>query len=201
MAKASDNLFPYLHLVPAAAPSSPAAGAERVYLDSADGKLKRKDSSGTVTTIEGGGSSTPAFVGVKAYHSAAQSIPNNATTALLLNSEEYDTDSFHDTSTNTSRLTVPSGKGGYYLLQGGSSGPATAQVSTEFMFRKNGATFIRSAVGGAGDGHVNASAVVNLSATDYVELVCYQSSGSAQNIGNATGNDNQTWAAATLLGV
>jgi hypothetical protein len=57
MAKASDNLFPYVHVVPAAAPASPAAGSQRLYLDSADSnKLKRKDSSGTVVSIEGGGS-------------------------------------------------------------------------------------------------------------------------------------------------
>lgn len=56
MAKASDNLYPYVHLVPAAAPASPSAGSQRIYLDSGDSnKLKRKDSSGTVTTIEGGG--------------------------------------------------------------------------------------------------------------------------------------------------
>lgn len=62
MAKASDNLFPYVHLVPAAAPSSPAAGSQLLYLDSGDSnKLKRKDSSGTVTAIEGtaGSSFTP----------------------------------------------------------------------------------------------------------------------------------------------
>lgn len=58
MAKASANLFPYVHLVPAAPPTSPATGAERVYLDSGDGnKLKRKNSAGTVVTIEGGGGS------------------------------------------------------------------------------------------------------------------------------------------------
>jgi hypothetical protein len=56
MAKASANLFPYVHLVPAAAPASPAVGSQRLYLDSADSnKLKRKDSSGVVTTVEGGG--------------------------------------------------------------------------------------------------------------------------------------------------
>lgn len=58
MAKASDNVFPYLHVAPAAAPASPSAGSQRLYLDSADGnKLKRKDSAGTVVTIEGGGGS------------------------------------------------------------------------------------------------------------------------------------------------
>ena len=55
MAKASDNVYPYVHVAPAAAPSSPAAGSQRLYLDSGDSnKLKRKDSSGTVVTIEGG---------------------------------------------------------------------------------------------------------------------------------------------------
>lgn len=59
MAKASDNVFPYVHVAPAAAPSSPSAGSERLFLDSADGnKLKRKDSSGTVVTIEGGSALT-----------------------------------------------------------------------------------------------------------------------------------------------
>lgn len=59
MAKASDNVFPYVHVAPAAAPASPSAGSQRLYLDSADGnKLKRKDSSGTVTTIEGAAGGT-----------------------------------------------------------------------------------------------------------------------------------------------
>ena len=65
MAKASDNVFPYVHVSPAAAPSSPSAGSQRLYLDSADGnKLKRKDSSGTVTTIEGGGATYTTYTPV-----------------------------------------------------------------------------------------------------------------------------------------
>jgi hypothetical protein len=60
MAKASDNVFPYVHVAPAAAPASPSAGSERLFLDSGDGnKLKRKNSSGTVTTIEGGSAAVP----------------------------------------------------------------------------------------------------------------------------------------------
>lgn len=53
--RASDNPFPSVLVVPGTAPASPAAGQQRLYLDSADGnKLKRKDSAGTVTTIESG---------------------------------------------------------------------------------------------------------------------------------------------------
>jgi hypothetical protein len=53
---ASDNPFPSLLVTEGSAPSSPAAGKQRVYIDSADHKLKRKNSSGTVTVIESSGS-------------------------------------------------------------------------------------------------------------------------------------------------
>jgi len=49
---ASDNPFPSFLVTEGSAPSSPAAGKQRLYIDSADHKLKRKNSSGTVTTIE-----------------------------------------------------------------------------------------------------------------------------------------------------
>lgn len=63
MAKASDNVFPYIHLAPAAAPASPASGSQRLYLDSADGnKPKLKDSAGVVTTIGGSGGGALAYV-------------------------------------------------------------------------------------------------------------------------------------------
>lgn len=56
MAKASDNVFPYIHLAPAAAPSAPAAGSQRLYLDSGDSnKPKLKDSAGVVTALGGSG--------------------------------------------------------------------------------------------------------------------------------------------------
>lgn len=56
MAKASDNVFPKLIVSEGSAPASPSAGQQKLYIDSADHKLKRKDSSGTVTTIENSGS-------------------------------------------------------------------------------------------------------------------------------------------------
>src|ERR1051326_8886897 len=53
MVKASDNEFPSLLILEGSAPASPGAGDQRVYIDSSDHKLKRKNSGGTVTTIEG----------------------------------------------------------------------------------------------------------------------------------------------------
>lgn len=56
MAKASDNVFPKLILSEQTTPAAPSAGQQKLFVDSADHKVKRINSSGTVTTVEGGGS-------------------------------------------------------------------------------------------------------------------------------------------------
>jgi hypothetical protein len=55
MTKASDNPFPSILVEEGAEPSAPAAGKQRLYIDSSTHKLKRTDSSGTDVTIEGSG--------------------------------------------------------------------------------------------------------------------------------------------------
>lgn len=52
MAKASDNAFPSILITEGTEPSAPAAGKQRLYIDSTTHKLKRTDSSGTDVTIE-----------------------------------------------------------------------------------------------------------------------------------------------------
>lgn len=58
MAKASDNLFPKVLVAEGSTPASPATGGQALFIDSADHKLKRVNSSGTVSTVEGGGGLT-----------------------------------------------------------------------------------------------------------------------------------------------
>lgn len=53
MAKASDNQFPSVLFGEGTVPTSPGAATQRIYIDSADHKLKRVNSSGTVTSVEG----------------------------------------------------------------------------------------------------------------------------------------------------
>src|SRR4051794_16526480 len=48
------------------------------------------------------------------YNDAAQSIPDGALTALTFNTEHFDTDSIHSTSSNTSRLTCQTA--GIYVI-------------------------------------------------------------------------------------
>jgi hypothetical protein len=58
VALVDDNPFPKVIVVEGSAPASPAAGAQALFIDSADHHWKRKNSGGTVTDLEatGGGS-------------------------------------------------------------------------------------------------------------------------------------------------
>lgn len=188
MTKASDNEFPSLLVKEGTAPSSPAAGDQRVYIDSSDHHLKRKNSSGTVTDIESGSGATPATVGCSVYNTTTQSISNNTDTGVTFNSEHFDTDGFHSTVSNTEKLTIPSGKDGKYLIT--ASGMwATSNVGTRFFrLQKNGTTNLGN---GAKQDTVPSGAfsqsvceVVDLVAGDYITVDVYQSSGSSLNIGS-----------------
>jgi hypothetical protein len=53
----SDNPYPKVIVVEGSAPASPAAGRQALFIDSADHHWKRKNSGGTVTDLEAGGSS------------------------------------------------------------------------------------------------------------------------------------------------
>src|SRR6187551_2636854 len=52
MTKASDNAFPSLLITEGTEPSAPAAGKQRLYIDSTTHLLKATNSSGTDRTIE-----------------------------------------------------------------------------------------------------------------------------------------------------
>jgi hypothetical protein len=55
MTKASDNAFPSILLTEGTEPAAPAAGKQRLYIDSSTHKLKRTDSSGTDVVVEATG--------------------------------------------------------------------------------------------------------------------------------------------------
>ena len=56
------------------------------------------------------------YVGAAAFRNANLSVAKNTNVLLTLPSEQYDTDGFHSTVTNTGRFTIPAGKAGKYLL-------------------------------------------------------------------------------------
>mgnify|MGYP003153588295 CR=1 FL=1 len=70
------------------------------------------DGSGTVTVNSAQMKNTPAFQGY--YSSSYQTVSDNVTTKLTIDTEEFDTNSAFDTS--NSRFTVPSGQAGKYFI-------------------------------------------------------------------------------------
>jgi hypothetical protein len=151
---------------------------------------------GQVLTVAGGIPSwatptTASFVGVSLVKSAVQAVANATDTAITWNTEDYDTSAFHDNSTNTDRITIPAGKGGYYLVEARVSFAGNATGVRSVTLRKNGST---SVIGvDMNNQTAGASAVCVLSRTisaavaDYFHLNAYQTSGGSLNTDNSGG--------------
>lgn len=129
------------------------------------------------------------------YHSAVQSVANTTWAALLFDTEDTDIGTLHSTVSNTSRITVPTGGAGVWLLTGSVDFAANASGIRAVQFYKNGAAAGSYAVlPGTSSAAVQAthSQLITLADGDYVELYAYQSSGGALNTGGvARGEANQ----------
>lgn len=139
---------------------------------------------------------TPRFMGAKAHRTAAQTISNNTDTAMLWTAEEYDTDSIHDTGSNTSRFTVPTGGAGKWRVTVNVMWAANANGVRAVFFRKNGATRLQEDVRASFAtflNGVNLSIDILLADADYIEAVVYQNSGG--NLDISVANSNPTMSA------
>jgi len=143
------------------------------------------------------------FAGVRLYNTVDQSIANNTEVALTWSAETYDTDNFHSTSTNTSRITIPSGKAGYYLFTGNLNYNKNATGERFIILKKNNTKVNQQSYGNFGSGaytDVNISDVINLAVGDYIELFAYQSSGASLNIIMNNGGVYESQFSVTYLG-
>ena len=148
------------------------------------------------TAPEWGAAAAASFVGCGLKKTSDQSISDDTTTAITFTAEDFDTDAFHSTSTNTARITIPSGKGGKYLIYGYLAFQDNATGSRAVNVNLNGttriATFARiQAVTESGSNTtIGGSFIYNLVAGDYIELQGYQkSTGSLNVLGSAAPDD------------
>jgi hypothetical protein len=147
-------------------------------------------STGQVLTVASGVPSwatpaggTPTFKGCSLYNSAYQSIASATPTVATFDSENFDTDGYHSTSTNTGRITIPTGLGGKYLVIINMRWAANATGVRIAYLRKNGSSvgdFIVNQ-GNAQDSAWSRSAILNLTAGDYIYFDAYQESGGSLN--------------------
>jgi hypothetical protein len=138
-------------------------------------------------------SSGSTFVGVSVY-GGTLSVANNVATAVPFTGENFDTSTFHDNTTNNTRITIPTGKGGYYQvnLASGTFDPAAAG-SFYFQIYKNGSAIMETPgvklVSGIYAGQGN-SYIFSFAAGDYIQLYANQSSGGAINLYSNQANSN-----------
>lgn len=176
------------------------AGVTKIQVT--NGKLT--NDSGTIVSLDlsTGVASSVTFAGAKAYNSTTQSVSNATATILTLDSEEYDSDALHDTVTNTSRMTVPTGKAGKYLVVGTSTHNGAIGSNSVIRLKKNGTTLLvgSQAYFPKTSASAQAIATVSLIATDYIEIEVYQDTGGAINFGHATADEIRTSLTMTLVG-
>jgi hypothetical protein len=152
-------------------------------------------STGQVLTVASGVPSwaTPAtsgFVGASMYHAAFNISLTNATSTKLTwtDAEEmWDTSSFHTQSAGT-RITIPSGKAGYYTINFGVGWDANASNRRVVNVLKNNTDNLLSVETTSGTTYYPSTygtVVASLSVGDYLEVQAYQDSGGTINCGKS----------------
>jgi len=166
------------------------------------GQVLSKNSNTDMDFVWAAASTGPTYLGASVYKSADQTISNATATAITFDSEFFDTNALHSTSTNTSRLTVPTGKGGKYLVCGTVAYAPNATGTRGIWVYKNGslisyATILQTVSVASNGCFVPFSIVTELSAADYIEIFAYQSSGGNLAV---TGTSIQTSVQMSYLG-
>jgi hypothetical protein len=142
-------------------------------------------------------STSPTFVGTALYKSATQTCTNGANTVLTWQNEYLDTDSFHSTSTNTSRITIPSGKAGKYQVAAQTNWTTDTTAQCNITIIKNGSMIVTNVYGNARwfSRSLAVSTVVDCAVSDYLEVQMTVSGGV-----NLDTEQYATWCYAYLLG-
>jgi hypothetical protein len=139
-------------------------------------------------------------IGAAVYKAADLALSTSGEANLTLDTELYDTDGFHDNSTNNQRFTIPAGLGGKYIV--GVHGRVDANNNAYLIGRLNGSAIV---VFGSETWNSTSSfgictdvAIVNLAAGDYIEFK--QLAGGATNMKASGGHQAWAWIALVTSG-
>jgi hypothetical protein len=121
-------------------------------------------------------------IGAKAYESGGtQTLTTGVDAAVTFTSEDWDTDGFHSTSSNTSRFTVPAGLGGKYLFNGhvyfASGVNQTLGATKVYVDGVIAENYVIDNFAGTGQSAQTFGIVLDLAAGQYVEVFARQNSG------------------------
>lgn len=123
-------------------------------------------------------------------------VANATTVDATFSTESVDTDSMHDTSTNTNRITVNTT--GVYVVTGMVGFANSSSGRRLFQIRRNNSTAAgdlytaEAAPVSTGESNLSLSFMISLTAgSDYLNLIIYQSSGGSMS--NVTVNFSAAW--------
>ncbi len=155
---------------------NPPPGSFYEYFKS-DGKLYRKDSSGSEKKV------STSQISARLFTQANQSTANAVWETINWEIESYDTNDLHDIVVNNSRITIPDNEDGRYLISASLSLTANATGDRRIRIQKNGATTERRVViANAGIGSFVTATIfdeLDLVAGDFIEVESFQNSGGA----------------------
>jgi hypothetical protein len=141
-------------------------------------------------------SSAPTFVGCRAYASNDQNVANSTTVTIGFNNENFDSNGFHDNSTNNSRMTIPTGYAGKYLIFANLAfeGGGTSQRVMNIL--KNGSinttTYSGQVNTGGGAITTTINLMMDLAVGDYLQVTCQQDTGGTKVVyGSSSLSPNQ----------
>jgi len=168
----------------------------------ANGTVLTADSTVSPTGLKWAAPAASGFVGVRCTNSTGQSIPDATDTAVTWDTDTFDTNAFHSTSVNTSRITIPSGKNGKYAVNSQIFMVMNDTKQLVIFLYKNGSLVGRSQnqSGSSNNLSVSFNDVYDLVATDYLEIFMFQNNGTSTNIQNVVGAATTSWFAITYLG-
>lgn len=132
----------------------------------------------------------------RVYNSANISIPNDTVTALTFDSERFDTDTMHSTSTNTGRITFTTA--GKYLVGCNIAFAADADGRRLVEIVLNGTTVIathqQGPVATTGEATISLGTLYSFAAADYATVRVYQNGGAALNVTASANYSPEFWA-------
>lgn len=143
---------------------------------------------------------TPSFAGCRLNKvSGSQAVADSTFVAITWPTEVFDVGGYHESVTNPSRITIPTGKGGYYRFswsQGLTGAAASCQIFT------NGTGGTRNAYINTANAEANqATIILSLAAADYVEVYLRQTSGTSKTAFDETnGASGFVWFDCEYLG-
>jgi hypothetical protein len=137
--------------------------------------------------------SSPTVKGCSVKLTSPQATVSNTNYTVLFGGEDFDTDAYHSTATNTGRITIPAGLGGYYLFTINNRQTTTSAQQNSISLHVNGSAIgygtangnFQSVVNTGGIGiTLSGSIVYYATAGDYFTCVAYLG-GAALSVDNA----------------